>query len=681
MIETKRGWLVITLVLVTILFSVICVSALDYVRLHRFWDMDIMGRQHFYTSSKEESAKVILEHPDFVTEGVPGYIYTTQVPDTVPLYRLWNSTDNSHLYTTDDSERTVWVGDSEVFDEGIQGYVYSTPGIDRVPFYRYFYPPSNDNFYTTSESEKYLIDNFYPAYQYISIEGYLKNYTIINDDAQVIMRLYAPNNSHSSTATYGEVYTTVPDRCYGPAATCNGLDQTSCEANQPTCYWQGSYDIYRKPGYPIYYDEIFGYPYELSNPHTCTGSNKVLELWDDHNSHAQIPGGALTYTIDVCYGDLQCEVHIDPEPCQDNSKVIVRLFQDTNSHASNASTLEYPIKICCKTNYFPTSPEVYIANMRGEKIDKADIGDTVLLIYKNRAGSSFDFKIMEDDPFIDDTIMALAGYDLNGDYVAKWTITSEDYQLGGDEEKQVFYFEVNTINSNEINVSRNSAGINSLPNAVITHPSFSLPKDNRKFKLGENIDFMESCWDDDDSLKITWEFGDGTTYTCTWPDQDCDALHQYAVSGTQEVYLRAEEIGRGRKASNYTEVYVYEGDGDGEINLFPIISSPIPGSTINNKSIPLRFNASESYVSYCQTGSCPVASCYSIDDLYCYDYLKSDIGTGLGQYDLWFNWSFSDGKKTYGNWTGHYLDAVDFLKYFYQPKKYTAKLNMGFEQY
>ncbi len=682
--DAKRGCLVITLVLATLLISLISVSALDYTRLHRFWDMDIMSRQHFYTPFKEEAAKNILETPSLVTENPSGYIYTTQIPETTPLYRLLNSTDNSRTYTIDNTERTALLGDPEVIDEGIQGYVYSTPGTDRVPFYRYFLPTSKDNLYVTSEIEKYEIDNFYTSYQYIGIEGYLKNYTIEDDDSQVIMRLYAPNNSHAAIATYGEIYTTIPDKCYGPAATCNGLSQAACEANEPTCYWKGSYDIYRKPAYPIYYDEIFGYPYEApGDPHACTGNNKVLELYQDHNSHAQVAGGPLAYPIDVCYGDLQCEVHVDPDPCPSSYQTIVRLYdttQQTNSHVSNSSTLEYPVKICCKTNYFPTSADVYIADMRGQKIDQADIGDTVLIIYKNRAGSSFEFQIKEDDPLFDDEIKTLPGYDLNGDYVAKWTITQEDYEAGDNDEKNTFYFEVNTIKSNEINISKNSSGRNTPPNAVITQPTYSLPKENRRYKIGENINFLENCWDEDDTLKITWEFGDGTTHTCTWPDENCDVMHQYVTSGTQDVYLRAEEIGRGKKASDYTEIYTYNGDADGEINLFPIITKPTPGSSINNKSIPVRFNASESYVSYCQTASCPVAACYSVDDLFCYDYSKTNIGNGAGQYDLWFNWTFSDGKTNYGNWTGHYIDSVDFLKYFYQAKTYTAKLNIGFEQ-
>jgi hypothetical protein len=675
MIEAKRGWLVIAIVL-ALLISLTSVSALDYSRLQRFWDASEL--HHFYTSSKEEAAKAALENPDFISEPSLGYIYSTQIPETVPLYRLWNSAYNSHLFTTDISERDSLAASGWVYEK-IEGYVYSSEGENRVPLHRYHHTIIRDNFYTTNELEKWKIDTSFPDYQYVGIEGYLKNKTL-SDESQVIMMLYAPNNSHSAVWNYQEVYQTFPGECLGPVGACQGLEQAACEADS-SCVWQEEYDIYRKPGYPVYYDEIFGYPYEGDNPHACTGSNKVLELYQDHNSHAQVPGGPLAYGTDVCYGDLECEVHVDPDPCQDNSRVIVRLYDDTNSHVSNSSVIAYPRKICCKTDYFPTSPEVYFANMRGERIDEADIGDTVLLIYGHRAGAAFDFHIKEDDPLFDDDIETLGGYDLNGNYVAKWTITSEDYLSGGDEEKNTFYFEVNTIKSNEINVSRNSEGRNSMPNAVITQPSLSLSRENRRFKSGDEITFLQNCWDEDDTLKITWELGDGTVQTCTWPDQNCDTVYQYSDSGTQEVYLRAEEIGRGRKASDYTEVYVYDGDSDGEINLFPIISEPVPGTPINNKSIPLRFNASESYVSYCRTGSCPVASCYGVDDLFCYDYSKSDIGRGAGQYDLWFNWSFSDGNTRYGNWTGHYIDAVDFLKYFYQAKKYTAKLNMGFEQY
>ena len=42
-----------------------------------------------------------------------------------------------------------------------------------------------------------------------------------------------------------------------------------------------------------------------ANPHTCSGTNKVVGLSAQTNAHAQEPA-RTTYPIDICFADLEC---------------------------------------------------------------------------------------------------------------------------------------------------------------------------------------------------------------------------------------------------------------------------------------------------------------------------------------------------------------------------------------
>jgi len=107
---------------------------------HRHWNAFI--NDHYYSL-------------DAITNGGYGYGYEgtegeasrTQIPGTVPLYRLFAAGDD-HFYTTNAAERdyAVAVGYS---DEGIAAYVLPA-GSGRTPIHRYWNPFVVDHFYTAT---------------------------------------------------------------------------------------------------------------------------------------------------------------------------------------------------------------------------------------------------------------------------------------------------------------------------------------------------------------------------------------------------------------------------------------------------------------------------------------------------------------------------------------------------
>jgi hypothetical protein len=80
--------------------------------------------KHFFTTSHEEGQQAVYRY-GFADEGICCYVAPTQLPGTVPLYRLY-SDKGGHFYTTD-SRLEQWLELRENFrSEGITGYVWAT---------------------------------------------------------------------------------------------------------------------------------------------------------------------------------------------------------------------------------------------------------------------------------------------------------------------------------------------------------------------------------------------------------------------------------------------------------------------------------------------------------------------------------------------------------------------------
>jgi hypothetical protein len=348
-------------------------------------------------------------------------------------------------------------------------------------------------------------------------------------------------------------------------------------------------------------------------------------------------------------------------------------------------------KPVCNNQICEVTGNAYWANLNGEKIGDgtsrihSEIGDTVLLIYKDMGAylNTYDFVISEEDwPSPDDLVRPIPAsetFNYNGHLAAKWIINQSEFDKGNNildlfENELEFYFTVNANQSNNLNINNTSTTPPDSPTVIIKEPVI-----NSKVKVGNVIEFNQAAKDDDDDLKIKWIFEDGDEsdwmLNCLTIG-NCNTTHVYDGSGTKIVEIIAREMTRTNEAINYSQVFAY----DEGINVFPIITDPVFGKifTFSIADIQLiSFNASTSYVANCTLDACTSGqTCPDIvDDLYCYDLDKTDISV---EYDLFFDWTFSEGTGRSGNWDTDYENVVEFKRLFIAPTSHWAKLGIDY---
>ncbi|KAK0217717.1 hypothetical protein IW262DRAFT_1088887 [Armillaria fumosa] len=110
---------------------------------------------HFYTTSAAEMENAIMQYK-FNSEGDAAFVFGSQAPGTVPLYRTasFQRRGVDHFYTTNENKRNNAVKNLGHNDEGIVGYICSSAVCCSVPFYRLYNPRMDDHFYTANKSEK-----------------------------------------------------------------------------------------------------------------------------------------------------------------------------------------------------------------------------------------------------------------------------------------------------------------------------------------------------------------------------------------------------------------------------------------------------------------------------------------------------------------------------------------------
>lgn len=113
----------------------------------------LTAHDRLYTTSTQERDRALQE--GFRNEGIAGYVATSQIPGTLPLYRLakQNGASTEHFYTDNTSERDRAISQLGFHLEGIVGYVPTSAQPGTAVLMRLQQPGTGEYLYTTSQAE------------------------------------------------------------------------------------------------------------------------------------------------------------------------------------------------------------------------------------------------------------------------------------------------------------------------------------------------------------------------------------------------------------------------------------------------------------------------------------------------------------------------------------------------
>lgn len=157
--------------------SVLRPSAASISEVHRFWS-PVLAR-HFYTIDSAEKDMLIREFANFWTYEGPVYKAATTPfqAGLAPVYRFWSPTGQSHFYTIDEAEKNQLIEkypDVWTF-EGIAFYAYpeGAQPAETMPVFRFWKLSDNSHFYTMDPSERDMLIKEYPhIYSYEGVAFY-----------------------------------------------------------------------------------------------------------------------------------------------------------------------------------------------------------------------------------------------------------------------------------------------------------------------------------------------------------------------------------------------------------------------------------------------------------------------------------------------------------------------------
>ena len=312
-----------------------------------------------------------------------------------------------------------------------------------------------------------------------------------------------------------------------------------------------------------------------------------------------------------------------------------------------------------------TLQDAFWSNLRGNRISSSDAGDSVLM-QVNGIGLQ--------NKLINYTIKKVGVIDWNPFNWFTHTILHTE-SLGISDwqtELGTFFFNVKVENlANQSNELEVGSANDSAPVAIIASPP-----NHYNASVNQTISFTHASYDEDDMLRVKWDFGDGTSfvvenYSLALTPGLGNTLHNYSSAGTYTVKLNVSEMARNQSSVDSVNVKVI---GSG-ISVFPVISSPASGLSSSNV---IRFNASASYILNCSASSVPAADfafATNNNEFNCSYILRPNNRTTKG-FDVIANWNIGS-LVVSGNWSN--MSAVDFTKYFIQSGTYNVKLNLTYK--
>ncbi|MFA6159633.1 MAG: SpoIID/LytB domain-containing protein [Parcubacteria group bacterium] len=172
----------------------------DTIPIYRFYSPSF--GDHMYTIS--ESERDLLSESDYQYEGIAFYGYSSQMENSIPVHRFYNNITNDHIYTASENEKNTLASASEYgyIYEGIAFYIFQTQRDETIPVYRFYNSQNGDHFYTASENEKNQIV-IVPVFRFYSTINGDHMYTASNSEKGILANMTISGYQYEGIAFYG----------------------------------------------------------------------------------------------------------------------------------------------------------------------------------------------------------------------------------------------------------------------------------------------------------------------------------------------------------------------------------------------------------------------------------------------------------------------------------------------
>ena len=306
-------------------------------------------------------------------------------------------------------------------------------------------------------------------------------------------------------------------------------------------------------------------------------------------------------------------------------------------------------------------------NLNGNIISNSQLGDTVRMV-----AGGFGFNLTQQ---INYTI-----YKNNSFWFMRWvtplsTTLSNDLWITPELANNVYFKAKLNLLENTSNLMNITSTNDAMPIANIINPV-----NNLKWSVNYSINFTHSSSDEDDLLKLNWNFGDGTNesyynYSLALTPNLGNTKHNYTDGGIYTVRLTASEMTRTKSDVDSRLVYILKPG----INVMPVITSP---SSDQNYSGWVNFNASQSFVANCSLSEISNYN-FIAGNLYC-KYIHAPGAKITTGYNINLTWTVKelDGSVVAGfpisNSWNNYFYVVDFQRLFISAAKRSAFLSMEY---
>lgn len=319
--------------------------------------------------------------------------------------------------------------------------------------------------------------------------------------------------------------------------------------------------------------------------------------------------------------------------------------------------------------------EAFWAKMDGNQISSVELGDTVFLAF---GGSGLENKIISH--IIDKKFNETSWPNITSWFYVDWSntlkISSKVYTPWQISDSGTLRF-IALLNAS-IWKFADSIIVSSTANNYVPQAIINFPVNHFNTSVNQEIILNQRSYDEDDLLKITWNFGNGETrvvenYSVFTHSSITDAPFVYTQAGIYDIELTAQEMFRTQFDKEQRKIYVFEPG----INVVPVFTSPSEDYYYPSNSI--IFNVSQSYVVNCTRGQ--GIEGFQAGSLYC-TYIHAPNQKITNGYEILVNWTFNNNgviTSVSGNWTDSYNTLVQFKKEYPNSGNYNATVKLTYK--